>query len=142
MPENPDADAGCNDFNVARFPHTQRSKAPDAVFMVGTTASPSSPDEELVYGFERPCPTSMTWASRWWPSGTTPGSLTTSPNVPCPKAWTAPIAVRQPDVLAAESPFAAVQGTFGNAAFLDMTDLLCDGITCPQRGGKHVRVSG
>lgn len=37
----------------------------------------------------------------------------------------------QPDVLAPTSPFAQVQGTFGNAAFLDMTDFLCDGTTCP-----------
>ncbi|MFK0005435.1 acyltransferase family protein [Paenarthrobacter sp. NPDC090520] len=131
MPQNPDAEAQCNDFNAAAFKYVA-SKTPDAVFMVGTMASPSSPDEKLVYGFDQT-------VTNFNDLGIQVVAIRDNPRydynvTECALAKgvdSSECKSDEPDVLAAESPFAAVQGTFGNAAFLDMTDLLCDGVTCP-----------
>ncbi|NQD89468.1 acyltransferase [Paenarthrobacter sp. CM16] len=136
MPENPDADPGCNDFNAAAFRYAAE-KAPDTVFMVGTMASPSSPDEQLVYGFEQT-------VTNFNDLGIEVVAIRDNPRydynvTECALSKgvdSADCKSDLPEVLAAESPFAAVHGTFGNAAFLDMTDLLCDGITCPSVVGN------
>ncbi|WP_264484648.1 acyltransferase family protein [Paenarthrobacter ureafaciens] len=131
MPENPDADDQCNEFNSAAFRYVA-SQTPDAVFMVGTMASPSSPDEKLVYGFDQT-------VTNLNDLGIQVVAVRDNPRydynvTECALAKgvdSAECKSDQPDVLAPTSPFAQVQGTFGNAAFLDMTDFLCDGTTCP-----------
>ncbi|MCD4850379.1 acyltransferase [Arthrobacter sp. AK01] len=136
MPDNPDAEDGCNDFNAAAFKYAA-AQAPDAVFMVGTMASPSSPDEQLVYGFEQT-------VTNFNDLGIEVVAIRDNPRydynvTECALSKgmdSADCKSDQPDVLATESPFAAVQGSFGSAAFLDMTDLLCDGITCPSVVGN------
>ena len=136
MPENPDAEDKCNEFNAAAFKYVA-AKTPDAVFMVGTNASPSSPDEELVYGFEQT-------VSNFNDLGIQVVAIRDNPRydynvTECAlsKGVDSP-ACRSDEshVLAAQSPFAAVEGMFGNAAFLDMTDLLCDGVQCPSVVGN------
>ena len=37
----------------------------------------------------------------------------------------------QANLLAAESPFAALEGKVRGMTFMDMTDLICDGTNCP-----------
>ncbi|MCP1414895.1 peptidoglycan/LPS O-acetylase OafA/YrhL [Paenarthrobacter sp. A20] len=136
MPDNPDAEDGCNDFNAAALKYAA-AQAPDAVFMVGTMASPSSPDEQLVYGFEQT-------VTNFNDLGIEVVAIRDNPRydynvTECALSKgvdSADCKSDQPDVLATESPFAAVQGSFGSAAFLDMTDLLCDGITCPSVVGN------
>ena len=131
MPHNGDADSQCNDFNAAAFKYVA-SHTPDAVFMVGTMASPSSPDEKLVYGFDQT-------VTNFNDLGIQVVAMRDNPRydynvTECALAKgvdSADCKSDEPDVVAAESPFAAVQGTFGNVAFMDMTDLLCDGVTCP-----------
>ncbi|MEV7605297.1 acyltransferase family protein [Paenarthrobacter sp. NPDC089322] len=136
MPENPDADEACNDFNSEASKYVEE-QSPDAVFMVGTMASPSSPDEQLVYGFEQT-------VTNFNDLGIQVVAIRDNPRydynvTECALAKgveSSDCKSDQPDVLAAQSPFAAVQGMFGNAAFLDMTDLLCDGIHCPSVVGN------
>ncbi|MGP0221923.1 acyltransferase family protein [Paenarthrobacter sp. NCHU4564] len=136
MPDNADADEGCNDFNAEAAKYVS-AQGPDAVFMVGTQASPSSPDEQLVYGFEQT-------VTNFNDLGIQVVAIRDNPRydynvTECALAKgvdSADCKSDQQDVLAAESPFAAVQGMFGNAAFLDMTDLLCNGVQCPSVVGN------
>lgn len=136
MPENPAAGDECNEFNAAAFRYVA-ANAPDAVFMVGTMASPSSPDEELVYGFEQT-------VTNFNDLGIQVVAIRDNPRydynvTECALSKgvdSSDCKSDQPEVMAAESPFASVQGSFGNAAFLDMTDLLCDGLTCPSVVGN------
>ncbi|BCW46341.1 acyltransferase [Arthrobacter sp. StoSoilB5] len=131
MPDNADADQHCNDFNSAASKYVA-AHTPDSVFMVGTKAAPSSPDEELVYGFEQT-------VTNFNDLGIQVVAIRDNPRfdhnvTECALSKgvdSSECKSDQHDVLAAESPFAAVQGKFGNAAFLDMTDLLCDGVQCP-----------
>ncbi|MFJ5954800.1 acyltransferase family protein [Paenarthrobacter sp. NPDC092416] len=136
MPENPDASDECDDFNAAALKYVS-ANPPDAVFMVGTMASPSSPDEQLVYGFEQT-------VSNFNDLGIQVVAIRDNPRysynvTECALAKgvdSGDCKSDQADVIPAESPFAAVSGVFGNASFLDMTDLLCDGTQCPSVVGN------
>ncbi|MDI2034479.1 acyltransferase family protein [Paenarthrobacter nitroguajacolicus] len=131
MPDNPDAEDKCNDFNAAAFKYVA-AKTPDAVFTVGTQASPSSPDEELVYGFEQTVTNFNDLGIQVVAMRDNPRYDYNVTDCALSKGVDSPdCRSNESDVLASQSPFAAVEGTFGNAAFLDMTDLLCDGVQCP-----------
>ena len=131
MPENPDADKHCNDFNSAAFKYVA-AHTPDSVFMVGTKAAPSSPDEELVYGFEQSVTNFNDLGIQVVAIRDNPRYDHNVTECALSKGVDSPDCKSDlHDVLAAESPFASVQGKFGNAAFLDMTDLLCNGVQCP-----------
>ncbi len=136
MPDNPDAEKECNSFNAAAFKYASE-KTPDAVFTVGTAATPSSPDEQLVYGFDQTVTTLNDLGIEVVAVRDNPRYDYNVTECALAKGVdSADCKSDQADVLASQSPFVAVEGAFGSAAFLDMTDLLCDGTTCPSVVGN------
>lgn len=131
MTDNPDADPVCNEFNREVLSHIE-AHPPDAVFMVGTAATPSTPDEQLTHGFEELIPEvnavgTQVVAMRDNPRFTyslTDCTLSKGPDSPDCRPL-------KSDVLAAQSPFDAVMGKYQDLFVLDMTDLICDETYCP-----------
>ncbi|WP_284976424.1 acyltransferase family protein [Arthrobacter sp. efr-133-TYG-104] len=130
MPETPAASAECNTFNAAALKYVEANK-PSAVFMVGTDASPSSPNEQLVDGFAQTVKTFNDLGVQVVAIRDNPRYNFNVTECALSKgADNAACKSKETNVLAPQSPFAAVQGSFANAAFLDMTDLVCDGVEC------------
>lgn len=131
MTEDPESEPACNEFNREVRSHI-REHTPDAIFMVGTAAVSSLPDERLTHGFEDLIPevtglgidvVAVRDNPRFTYSLT---DCTLSKGVDSPDCR--PL---KADVLAEPSPFDAVSGKYQNLFLLDMTDLICLGGYCP-----------
>ena len=124
---NPD----CADYNDAVREQIAKNP-PDAIMVVGTAAAPSSPAEVLIPGLEE---LGATWTSQ----GIEVVAIRDNPRfdfnmADCvvTKGKDSPdCRPTQANLLATESPFAALEGKVPGMAFMDMTDLICDGTYCP-----------
>lgn len=131
-----DDSADCDSFNAAVAAEVS-ANPPDAIIVVGTAATPSAPGETLIGGFEDT-------VNSWTEQGIGVLAIRDNPRfdfdmAECvvSKGADAPdCRPRQQDLFAPEPPFAAVEGTIPGLAFLDMTDLLCDGRECPGAVGN------
>ncbi|WP_249777112.1 acyltransferase family protein [Arthrobacter sp. C9C5] len=121
----------CNRFNAAVRDEVT-ANPPDAIITVGTMAAPSSPAEQLVPGLEAT-------AAYWHQRGVDMVAIRDNPRfnfnmaecVVVKGAENPDCRLSQRDVLALKSPLAALQGRAPGLSIVDMTDLICDGETCP-----------
>lgn len=121
----------CNSFNDAVRNQVAKNP-PDAIMVVGTAAAPSSPEETLTPGLEDA-------ARSWTGQGIDVVAIRDNPRfdfniAECAVTKGADSQDCRPskaNLLAPESPFAALQGKVPGLSFVDMTDLICDGTTCP-----------
>ncbi len=105
---------------------------PSAVFLVGTAAVPSSPDEKLTVGFEDT-------VKMLTDKGISVIAVRDNPRFDFNMADC--VAVKgqhSPDcnpgeaqLLAPQNPLASLQGKYVGLSVLDMTDLICNGSECP-----------
>jgi peptidoglycan/LPS O-acetylase OafA/YrhL len=130
-PAGGEATPDCAAFNEAVRNHVAAHR-PDAIMMVGTEAAPSSPSETLTPGFEDV-------ARSWTDQGIDVVAIRDNPRftfnmadcVVTKGAENQECRPPQASSLAPESPFAALQGKISRLSFVDMTDLICDGTSCP-----------
>ncbi|MEV8147725.1 acyltransferase family protein [Arthrobacter sp. NPDC080073] len=121
----------CRTFNQAVMQQID-AKKPTAVFLVGTAASPSSPDEKLTVGFED----TVKWLSD---KGIDVVAVRDNPRFDFNMADCVVVKGRhspdcnrgQAQQLAPEDPLAALKGKYQGLSILDMTDLICNGGECP-----------
>jgi hypothetical protein len=123
--------AQCKTFDDAVLQQIDQHP-PSAVFLVGTAASPSSPDEQLTVGFED---TVKVLTGK----GIDVIAVRDNPRFDFNMADC--VAVKgqhSPDcnpgeaqLLAPENPLASLQGKYPGLSILDMTDLICNGGECP-----------
>ncbi|WP_144671171.1 acyltransferase family protein [Arthrobacter sp. U41] len=121
----------CQRFNAAVRDEVT-ANPPDAIITVGTVAAPSSPAERLTPGLEAT-------AAYWNERAVDVVAIRDNPRfnfniAECvvDKGPGSPDCLRaQRDLLAAKSPLAALEGRVQGLAAVDMTDLICDGKTCP-----------
>lgn len=124
-------DAQCKTFDDAVVQQIDEHP-PSAVFLVGTAASPSSPDEQLTVGFEDT-------VKMLTGKGINVIAVRDNPRFDFNMADC--VAVKgqhSPDcnpgeaqLLAAQNPLASLQGKYPGLSILDMTDLICNGGECP-----------
>lgn len=130
-PELEQTNPECGRYNDAVREQIAKNP-PDAIMVVGTAAAPSSPAEILTPGLEES-------ARSWTDRGIDVVAIRDNPRfdfniADCivSKGKDSPdCRLGQADLLAAESPFAALEGRIRGLAFVDMTDLICDGTYCP-----------
>ncbi|MBT2586529.1 acyltransferase family protein [Arthrobacter sp. ISL-95] len=131
MTENPEYGDECNTFNKELRAHIRVHK-PDTVFLVGTAAVPDSPDEDLTWGLDELVGEmtdqgveviAMRDNPRFSFSPSECAMVSTVENPDCRPA--------QSSVLAESNPLEQLEGIFTGLTILDMTDLICDGQTCP-----------
>ncbi|WP_209748258.1 acyltransferase family protein [Arthrobacter sp. PvP023] len=130
-PELEQTNPDCARYNEAVREQIAKTP-PDAIMVVGTAAAPSSPAEVLTPGLEES-------ARSWSDQGIDVVAIRDNPRfdfnmADCvvTKGKDSPdcrLAVT--DVLASESPFSALNGKVDGLSFVDMTDLICDGTSCP-----------
>ncbi|ABM07778.1 Acyltransferase family domain protein [Paenarthrobacter aurescens TC1] len=131
MTEDPESEPGCNEFNSEVRSHIQ-DHAPDAIFMVGTAAVSSLPDERLTHGFEDLIPEVTGLGIQVVAVRDNPRFTYSLTDCTLAKGVDSPdCRPLKSDVLAEPSPFDAVRGKYQNLFLLDMTDLICLGIYCP-----------
>jgi hypothetical protein len=130
-PELEETNPDCKSYNdkvgeqIARNP-------PDAIMVVGTAAAPSSPEEVLTPGLEES-------ARAWTEQGIDVVAIRDNPRFDFNMADCVVTQGKdspdcrpaQSNLLAAESPFTALDGKVRGLTFVDMTDLICDGTYCP-----------
>jgi peptidoglycan/LPS O-acetylase OafA/YrhL len=124
-------DGECNSFNDA-VRNQVANNPPDAILLVGTAAAPSSAEETLTPGLED-------MARSWTDRGIDVVAIRDNPRfdfnmadcVVTKGADNQDCRPKQGNLLAAQSPFAALEGRVPGLSFVDMTDLICDGTTCP-----------
>jgi peptidoglycan/LPS O-acetylase OafA/YrhL len=124
-------DPDCKSYNEAVAAEIARNK-PDAIMVVGTAAAPSSPAEVLTPGL-------LESATAWTEQGIDVVAIRDNPRFDFNMAdCVVTKGQENPDcrpvkanLLAAESPFAALKGRVRGLAFVDMTDLICDATYCP-----------
>lgn len=126
----------CDRFNQKVTAEVKRNP-PDAIVVVGTAAAPSSPEETLIPGLE----TSLkTWADL----GIEVVLVRDNPRfgfnmADCVVTKGADAQDCRPGregLLAATSPFEALQETAPGVATVDMTDLICEPVDCPGAVGN------
>jgi peptidoglycan/LPS O-acetylase OafA/YrhL len=130
-PELLEANPDCASYNEAVQDLIARNP-PDAIMMVGTAAAPSSPEEVLTPGLEEN-------AQAWAALGIDVVAIRDNPRfdfnmADCvvTKGKDSPdCRPAQANLLAADSPFNALKGKVPGLSFVDMTDLICDGTSCP-----------
>ena len=130
-PELEETNPDCKSYNDAVGEQIARTP-PDAIMVVGTAAAPSSPEEVLTPGLEES-------ARAWTDQGIDVVAIRDNPRfnfnmADCvvTKGQDSPdCRPAQANLLAAESPFKALGGQVRGLAFVDMTDLICDGTYCP-----------
>jgi hypothetical protein len=123
--------ADCDSFNAAIRDHV-KANPPDAIITVATATAPSSPNEVLAPDFEAT-------ARSWTEQGIDVVGIRDNPRFSFNMAECVVIRGRdspdcrpsQESLLAPQSPFAALEGRVPGLSFVDMTDLICDGATCP-----------
>lgn len=130
-PELEETNPDCKSYNDAVAEQVNRNP-PDAIMVVGTAAAPSSPAEVLTPGLEEN-------ARTWTDQGIDVVAIRDNPRfdfnmADCvvTKGEDSPdCRPARANLLAAESPLAALDGKVPGLAFVDMTDLICDGTYCP-----------
>jgi peptidoglycan/LPS O-acetylase OafA/YrhL len=123
--------ADCDHFNAAATAEVKRNP-PDAIVVVGTAASPSSPRETLIPGLESSLKT-------WTDQGIGVVLLRDNPRfgfnmADCVVTKGANAQECRPardGLFAAASPFESLDGTMPGVVSLDMTDLICNATECP-----------
>ncbi|MGR0158866.1 acyltransferase family protein [Paenarthrobacter nitroguajacolicus] len=131
MTEDPESEPGCNEFNSEVRSHI-REHAPDAVFMVGTAAEPSWPDERLTPGFEELIPEVTSLGTHIVAVRDNPRFNYNLRDCTIAKGVDSPdCRPLKADVLAEPSPFDAVTGKYQDLSLVDMTDLICPETYCP-----------
>ncbi len=129
--EDPESEPACNQFNSDVVNHI-REHTPDALFMVGTAAVPSWPDETLTYGFEDLIPQVTELGIHVVAVRDNPRFNYSLRDCTLAKGVDSPdCRPLKADVLAEPSPFDAVTGKFENLSLLDLTDLICPELYCP-----------
>ncbi|MHC6221788.1 acyltransferase family protein [Arthrobacter sp. MMS24-S77] len=124
-------DEQCKSFNDAVRQQID-ANPPDAVFLVGTAAAPSSPDEKLTVGFEDT-------VKMLTGKGIDVIAVRDNPRFDFNMADCVVVkGPHNPDCnpgeaqqLAPENPLAALEGKYTGLSVLDMTDLICNGSECP-----------
>ncbi|WP_445153739.1 acyltransferase family protein [Arthrobacter sp. Hor0625] len=126
----------CEKFNAA-VRDEAAANPPDAVITVGTAASPSSPAEKLIPGLES---TARFWHERQVEVVAIRDNPRFDFNMAecvAKQGADSPDCRRdKADVLAARSPLAALQGRVPGLSTVDMTDMICDGSSCPGAVGN------
>lgn len=121
----------CDTFNAA-VTEEVTDNPPDAIITVGTAAAVSSPAEKLSPSFEA---TARFWTERHVDVVAIRDNPRFNFNIAecaAEKGSASPDCVRaQRDVLAAKSPLSALRGKIPGLSIVDMTDLICDGKSCP-----------
>ncbi|MFE4195290.1 acyltransferase family protein [Paenarthrobacter sp. NPDC056912] len=131
MTETDEVGPECNAFNREVRKHISLHK-PDAVFLVGTAGVPDSPEEDLTWGLddllgEITDQGIEVIAMRDNPRFSfSPSECAMASGVDDPKCRPA-----LSSVLAESNPLDQLEGTFTGLSVLDMTDLICDGSSCP-----------
>ncbi|WP_144659078.1 acyltransferase family protein [Paenarthrobacter nicotinovorans] len=121
----------CNAFNRKVREHI-RLHHPDAVFLVGTAAVPDSPDEDLTWGLDE-------LVGEITDQGVEVIAMRDNPRFSfSPSECAMASGVDEPrcrpalsSVLAATNPLDQLEGNYTGLSILDMTDLICDGASCP-----------
>ncbi|MFF2842674.1 acyltransferase family protein [Paenarthrobacter sp. NPDC057981] len=121
----------CNAFNRKVREHI-RLHHPDAVFLVGTAAVPDSPDEDLTWGLDE-------LVGEITDQGVEVIAMRDNPRFSfSPSECAMASGVNDPrcrpalsSVLAATNPLDQLEGNYTGLSILDMTDLICDGASCP-----------
>ncbi|MFK4638844.1 acyltransferase family protein [Paenarthrobacter histidinolovorans] len=121
----------CNAFNRNVREHI-RLHRPDAVFLVGTAAVPDSPEEDLTWGLDE-------LVGEITDQGIEVIAMRDNPRFSfSPSECAMASGVDDPrcrpalsSVLAADNPLDQLDGNFTGLSILDMTDLICDGASCP-----------
>jgi peptidoglycan/LPS O-acetylase OafA/YrhL len=121
----------CDTFNAA-VTEEVTDNPPDAIITVGTVAAVSSPAEKLSPGLEA---TAKFWTGKHVEMVAIRDNPRFNFNIAecvANKGIESPDCERaERDVLAAKSPLAPLHGRVPGLSFVDMTDLICDGKTCP-----------
>lgn len=127
----PTATQACNDFNAKATDYVLQ-RAPDAVLMVGTAAKPSSPDEVLQPGFTEA-------TNELIANGIDVVAMRDNPRfsfnmaecVISKGSQAEDCNPQRSDLLAEQSPFAALDAKTPGLFTLDMSDYICDQDSCP-----------
>ncbi len=131
MTETDEVGDECNRFNMEVRQHI-RQHHPDAVFLVGTAAVPDSPDEDMTWGLDE-------LVGELTDQGVEVVAMRDNPRFSfSPSECAIASGVESPgcrpalsSVLAESNPLEQLEGAFTGLSILDMTDLICDGASCP-----------